>query len=110
MVKFMIKGDNKTTVRMCGHGYTGGVVYDNDFCRLPLEVIKPYIIGEAPKAVVKAEEPIEDKPIEKVWTAEELFKLNKAEQVALLKEKGLTDKEIKLLSTEKMRIERILLL
>ena len=48
MVKFMIKGDEKTTVRMCGHGYQGGVVYDNDFCRLPLKVIEPYIIGEKP--------------------------------------------------------------
>ncbi len=101
MVKFIINGDEKTTIRMCGHGYTGGVIYDNDFCRLPLEVIKPYIIGEAPKVEVKAEPKL---------TREELLKMTKTEQVAILKEKGLTDKEIKLLTTESLRVDRILLL
>lgn len=102
MVKFMIKGDN-VIVRMCGHSYQGNTIYDNNFCKLPLDVIKPYIIGEDKSVEAKKEEVVALKA-----TEEELLKLTKAEQVALLKEKGLSDKEIKALSSEVLRVARLL--
>lgn len=53
MVKFKIPGD-RTSIRMSdGHYYSGECVYDNDIYKLPLEEIKPFIIGEKPIETVK---------------------------------------------------------
>jgi len=60
MVKFMIPGNDKGEFRMGGHGYQGGVVYDNDFCRLPLKEIAPFIL----KDEVEVEEKLEEEPKE----------------------------------------------
>lgn len=56
MVKFKLPGDGSASFRICGHFYTGGRVYDNDVINLPLEEIKPFIIGE------KVEEKIAETP------------------------------------------------
>lgn len=46
MVKFVLPGDDKTEYRICGHGYRGGTVYDNEFHRLPEKEIAKFIIPE----------------------------------------------------------------
>ena len=56
-------GDENNSVRMCGHTYQGGRIYDNDTCRLPLKVIEPWIIGEKPLGLLKKEEPQPIQPI-----------------------------------------------
>lgn len=60
MVKFKIPG-NRVSIRMSdNHNYVGECVYDNDIYKLPIDEIKPFIIGEKVdpvKETLDAEQP-----------------------------------------------------
>ena len=82
MVKFKIPG-NRVSIKMSdGHNYVGEAIYDNDIYKLPLEDIKPFIIGNEPVKEVPKENTVP------VQTLQE--KLKKKYTLKELKEKAKT--------------------
>ena len=49
MVKFKLPGNDRAKFRICGHYYTGGVVYNNDKCKLPLKEIEMFVVDDGKK-------------------------------------------------------------
>ena len=67
--------------------------------------VKPVVIDEPVTKVVKE---VDENPVGPLYTSHELYKFNKEEQLGILTELRVSNKDIKKLTSEKSRVDKIL--